>query len=320
MTKGTRSKKAAPDLLALTLLWQSPEPEIASELLAAAFFECGVSSFQVLTPGETGLIDDGPYGRKLGDLENGLVAYIPDDGAALELRDEVHRVVSRLAENFPLAFSVSLEPLAHQNWQEKYKEFFHTKRIGQRIVIRPSWEDYSPCPGDVVLSLDPGMAFGTGSHPTTALCLALLEKHLPMGAAFLDVGTGSGILLIAGLLLSEGTAVGVDNDAEALCVARENILRNGIDPNRFRLACGDLTEMLDTDPFSLVVANIELSPVTRLLSLIGPTLKPGTRFICSGILAEKSAEVCTLLAYYNFRLEDQESAEGWWAACAKKER
>lgn len=183
---------------------------------------------------------------------------------------------------------------------------FHPMRFGQRLWIVPSWHA-APEPDAVNLLLDPGLAFGTGTHPTTALCLEWLDAQPLDGMQVLDFGCGSGILAIAALLLGAEHAVGTDIDVQALEASRDNAGRNGIDPARFPLY---LPEQLPQGQADVVVANILAGPLVALAPRIIERVKPGGRLALSGILLEQAEEVRA--AYTSqFDLDPTAEKDGW---------
>lgn len=183
---------------------------------------------------------------------------------------------------------------------------FHPMRFGQRLWIVPSWHA-APEPDAVNLLLDPGLAFGTGTHPTSALCLEWLDAQPLDGMQVLDFGCGSGILAIAALLLGAEHAVGTDIDVQALEASRDNAGRNGIDPARFPLY---LPEQLPQGQADVVVANILAGPLVALAPRIIERVKPGGRLALSGILLEQAEEVRA--AYTSqFDLDPTAEKDGW---------
>jgi len=199
-----------------------------------------------------------------------------------------------------------IERIEDQDWERSWMDNFQPMRFGRRLWIVPSWHQ-APEPGAVNLLLDPGLAFGTGTHPTTALCLEWLDGQPLGGCTVLDFGCGSGILAIAALLLGAETAVGTDIDPQALEASRDNASRNGVDPARFPLY---LPADLPAQPADVVVANILAGPLVQLAATITSRVKPGGRLALSGILAEQAGEVRA--AYEEaFDLSPTTEKEGW---------
>ena len=142
----------------------------------------------------------------------------------------------------PIPYTVDTSAVKEEEWSTAWKDYYHPTPIGRRLVVCPTWEEYAPREGEVVMRLDPGMAFGTGTHHTTRLCAGMLEETVTPGCRLLDMGTGSGILSIAALLLGAKEAVGVDIDPVAVRTAGENALLNGFGPERFTPICGELVQ------------------------------------------------------------------------------
>lgn len=203
-----------------------------------------------------------------------------------------------------------LERIEDQDWERSWMDNFQPMRFGRRLWIVPSWHA-APEPDAVNLLLDPGLAFGTGTHPTTALCLEWLDEQDLRGQQVIDFGCGSGILAIAALLLGAEQAIGTDIDPQALEASRDNAGRNGIEPARFPLY---LPEQLPAAQADMVVANILAGPLVALAPQITALVKPGGRLALSGVLAEQAEEVRA--AYRDtFDLDPTEEKDGWVRIC-----
>ncbi len=217
--------------------------------------------------------------------------------------------------------------VAETDWADAWKAHFPVLRIGRRLVIRPTWRRHRAAPGDVVLALDPGMAFGTGLHPTTRLCLAMLESVAEGrgsagdhdasagglgGARVLDVGCGSGILAIAALRFGAGSVLGLDIDPLAAEATLANARRNRV-ARRLRARVGSLPS--GDGPFDLVLANLIASVLIALAADLAAELRPGGRLIASGIFIDRESDVRRALEGAGLRCEARE-AEGDWVALA----
>lgn len=198
------------------------------------------------------------------------------------------------------------EVIADQDWERSWMDNFQPMRFGQRLWIVPSWHA-APEPDAVNLLLDPGLAFGTGTHPTTALCLEWLDGQDLEGCNLLDFGCGSGILAIAALLLGAKQAAGTDIDYQAIEASRDNAERNGIDASRLPLY---LPEQLPAEQADVVVANILAGPLVALAPQITSLVKPGGRLALSGILAEQGEDVAAAYAEA-FDLDPLCIRDGW---------
>ena len=199
-----------------------------------------------------------------------------------------------------------VERIEDQDWERSWMDNFQPMRFGQRLWIVPSWHA-APEPDAVNLLLDPGLAFGTGTHPTTALCLEWLDGQDLNDCTVIDFGCGSGILAIAALLLGAPQAIGTDIDPQALEASRDNAGRNGIDPARFPVY---LPADLPQQPADVVVANILAGPLVSLAPQITALVKDGGRLALSGILAEQAEEVRAAYAGA-FDLDPTATKDGW---------
>ena len=203
--------------------------------------------------------------------------------------------------------------LENQDWGETWKEQWHPFRVGKRLVMKPTFSEYEPQEGDLVIEMDPGMAFGTGTHETTNMCMQLLEKYLTPGMKVMDVGTGSGILAIAAALLGSGEVLAVDIDPDAVKVAGENVAANGVE-DQVKVVVGDLCKDAAM-PCELAVANIVADAVCMLMGPLQRHLLPGGLLICSGIMKTREEDVLQEAKRLGYRLRDRLEM-GEWVALA----
>lgn len=187
-----------------------------------------------------------------------------------------------------IPFEVSTAGVREEDWANAWKTYYHAIALSDKLAICPSWEQYTPTPGQRIIRLDPGMAFGTGTHETTRLCLSLLEEALHPGMSMLDVGCGSGILAICAKLLGSGRTVGVDIDAVAVRVARENAALNHCED--IDILCGDLATDIE-GPFDVICANIVADAILRLADDLPALMHEKSICIVSGIIDTRCAEV-----------------------------
>ncbi|MBC8546139.1 50S ribosomal protein L11 methyltransferase [Clostridiaceae bacterium NSJ-31] len=254
------------------------------------------------------LIDEELLAR---DREHALIhLYIkPTENPA----EAVSFLTERLTES-GVPFEIGTVKVREEDWATAWKKYYHPTKVGRRLVVCPSWEEYSPAPGEVVLSLDPGMAFGTGTHDTTRLCMRLLEDYVTPDTELLDMGCGSGILSISAMLLGGRSAVGVDIDDTAVRIAGENAAMNHVD-GRCTFLCGDLTDKV-SGSFNVICANIVADVIIRLSPAIPQYLRPDGVFIASGIIGERAEEVARALEGIGLEIVRREESGGWVAlAC-----
>lgn len=218
---------------------------------------------------------------------------------------------------------VTTAPLRENDWATSWQKYYRPMTAGDRLYIVPQWERETPVPqGRRPLYLNPGLTFGTGSHASTRLCLAGVERYAVPGGRVLDLGCGSGILSIAALVLGAGTAVGVDIDPKAVDVAYENAALNGIGRDRYTVRAGDvladraLAAQLARTRYDLVLANIVADVIIPLSAHAGDLLAPGGVFLCSGIIDTRAAEVKAALEKNGLVVLDTRTENGWVAYAA----
>ena len=215
--------------------------------------------------------------------------------------------------------TVITDTVSEQDWANNWKKYFKPLPVGSKLLIRPTWEEADNPEKRAVLSIDPGMAFGTGGHDTTRMVLEAIEEVVTPETQVLDVGCGSGILSIAALLLGAKTAVGVDIDALAVKMAVENGAINGFEPPRYTMLQGDLVEKI-SGKFDLIVANIVADAIMALSGSIPPFLKSGGTYIVSGIIDTREEEVVATLKACGFAIRARHEHGGWLCfVCGKDE-
>lgn len=231
-----------------------------------------------------------------------LVASYPDDETAQ----------AAIADLFPR--EARLIHVIGDEWRDAYKKYFKVTRLGERLVIRPSWEPFEPGPKDVVVMVDPGRAFGTGTHESTRLVMAQLDQRVRGGERVLDVGCGTGILAICALKLGASDAYCIDVDPDAVEVTLENAASNQVS-DRVRSSTQDVADVKDTYP--LVLANIQATVLIPLADAIAARVEAGGTLLLSGILVGQEQDVQA--AYPTFNLEAA-PVEGEWIALALKKK
>ena len=203
-----------------------------------------------------------------------------------------------------------------EDWSEVWKKFYKPFRAGNHLVVKPTWELYDAQPGDKVIEIDPGMAFGSGTHETTGMCMELLEEALKGGERVIDVGTGSGILAIGAALLGAREVTAIDIDPMAVKVARENIVHNGLQDKITALE-GNLLDHLDVT-CELCVANIIADVICMFAAPLNDHIVPGGLFICSGIIKEREQDVVDALTAADYTILDIRRTGEWVAMLSRR--
>ena len=215
------------------------------------------------------------------------------------------------------AGTVSWRAVADEDWSETWKEFFHTEKIGERTVIKPTWEDYEAKAEEIVVELDPGAAFGTGQHTTTALCIRALETLVKPGMTVFDVGTGSGVLSIVAAKLGAGRVEAVDFDPVAVRIAAENVRQNSV-ANIVRTGQSDLLKSVEGKA-DLIIANIIADIIVCLFGEVKESLAAGAWMLLSGIIEDRLHDVTKAAARHGFHVERIEEEKGWAAVIVRGE-
>jgi ribosomal protein L11 methyltransferase len=267
------------------------------------------------------LLDEGQQYRVLRDEPVRVHAYLPIDGAEGELRQSIAEGLWHLA-SLGAHFVEDLQTRAidEEDWANAWKDFFHVTHIGRRLVIRPSWRAYTPAPAEVVLELDPGMAFGTGLHPTTRMCLEQVEKRMQAGMRVLDVGTGSGILALAAAKLGAADVYCIDNSSVAVESARANVAINDL-AHAVIVMPGELDEAEAAHMagrFELVLVNILAHVIGAMAPQLVQVLAPGGLLIASGIIEARRQDAEAPLRGAGLQLIDQASIDDWLVLIMRK--
>ena len=211
-------------------------------------------------------------------------------------------------------YTLDTAGVQQEDWQNAWQTYYHAMDLGSRLAIVPGWESYDT--DRIRITMDPGLAFGTGTHETTALCLELLDSLVQGGERVLDVGTGSGILAIAALKLGAREADGVDIDPMCVRTAGENAERNGVD-GRFRVLVGDLSDKAE-GVYDIITANIVAAAILSLAPAVPALMAPGAKFICSGIIDERKGEVLAGLQASGLRPVEIKEKRGWVCILCEK--
>lgn len=301
-----------PNWLEVSLTVDGEMAEAAAEVLAR-FAPNGVVI-------ESTAIEHHPddEGHPVGPLR--VCAYLPMDDQLEETRQHIEESLWYLGRIRPLP-SPEFKPVQEINWVEAWKEHYKPVPIGKHLIIVPAWLD-SPDAARIPIRIDPGMAFGTGTHPTTQLALGMLEDFVPIGGDVLDIGCGSGVLSIAAIKLGARRAYGVDVEPDALPNAQKNALANDVE-NQTQFTVGSVAEVksgiFEIDQAPLVLANILAPILMRLLDAgMADLIAPGGVLILSGILEEQLTKMLEKITNHGLSVLDQRMIEDWVALVAQK--
>ena len=257
--------------------------------------------------------------EKMKDCETCVTIYVADNPQGMEELMQVRQILARLKAQDPDGkygrLELEMKDVDEEDWSNAWKKYYHPVQVGEHLVVCPSWEAYDRKPDEVVLTLNPGMVFGTGTHDTTRLCMELLEKYITPQDTVLDVGCGSGILAITAALLGANKIIGCDIDEVAVKVAGENAALNGVQ-DRIAFHQGDLTSQVEGS-FQIICANSVADVIIRLSEDAGRYLAKDGIFITSGIIDTREQDVLNALEQNGFQVIERRTSGGWVALACK---
>ncbi|PID05757.1 MULTISPECIES: 50S ribosomal protein L11 methyltransferase [unclassified Sporosarcina] len=298
----------------------------ATEAVANILHEAGASGVVIEDSEEPGKERVDQYGEIYAlDKDD-----FPSEGVIIKAYLPVNSFINETVENLELEieglrqfslnpgrFTIGITEVDEEDWANSWKQYFHPVKISKRFTIVPTWEEYTPVESDeLIIELDPGMAFGTGTHPTTVLCLQALEKYLEPGQTIVDVGTGSGVLAIGAALLGAKHITALDLDEVAVRAAQENVTYNHAD-DRITVLKGNLLDSIEEPP-DMIIANILAEVIMSFSKDAYQLVKPGGLFITSGIIGAKRDEVRNDLTAQGFEIVETVLMEDWVAIIARK--
>ena len=259
--------------------------------------------------------------------ETRVIAYVSDDVSGRELLAAINGSMAELrgmdTENAFGRLAVETEGTRTEDWANAWKQYFHPLEIGERLLVKPEWEDITEPTGRVVFNINPGMSFGTGSHETTQLCLEQLEKYVTPGCRMLDLGCGSGILSVVSLLLGAKAAVAVDIDPNCIDTAYENADMNDVPREVYTVISGnvltdpDVKAVISKNKYEVVAANIVADVIIGLAPAAREYMANGGVFITSGIIDGRQDEVRSALEAEGFTVIDMKRRKDWWSVVSK---
>jgi ribosomal protein L11 methyltransferase len=299
----------------ITIQFESQDNIIAEELVCNIFFSFSLKGVVCNVP-----IPEPDEGFGTDTLARprtcSVTGYLPMIDSSDIIIEKIRQKAYELGES-GIRTQVRIRPVDEQDWAEAWKQYFEVTRITDRLVVKPLWKKYMPDKNEIIIHLDPGMAFGTGTHPTTAMCLELIESNLVEGDDFLDIGTGSGILMIAAAKLGAAHMTGIDTDELAVEVAGRNLEINGIAPETYDLKCAGI-DSVTTRPFRLIAANIIAGVIVHILPMIAQRMTEKSTAIISGILKEQKNEIKKALESCSLGIIQTICKEEWISFAIKK--
>jgi len=315
ISQNNESKSEPMKWIAAKIIFDHENTQLATDLISDVFYDLGLKGVEIEDP-DLATQEAWYEGANQGSPQHAVIGFFPDTSQTTEKLNELEKKIQLLEKTLGIHCRKEFRQMDEEDWAESWKAFFWPQRITSRITVKPTWRDYPAKSDEIILEIDPGMAFGTGTHPTTALCISLIEKYLSAGANFLDIGTGSGILLVAAARLGAGRLVGIDNDEIALAIAEKNLQLNSISRQCYQLRAGNLTDDLD-DRFDIIVANILSEVILELLGTIDQCMLPGGVLLCSGIYKDNCEDVLMKMQQQGLKILEERHQDSWVAiACS----
>ena len=292
---------------------------LAVELISNIFIESGSKGVMIEDPSDFHLQGQDPLAwdymeEEVFDFGHEDVRVIGYFSSEEDLDEKLSEIKKRLeyVKSLDLdtgSLEVFKKVVKQENWENEWKKYFNVQKVSNSIVIKPSWEDYTAKDGEKIIDIDPGMAFGTGTHETTRMCINAIEKYMKQGDSLIDIGCGSGILSIAAAHLGAQRVIAVDLDKLAVKVSKENVELNGFSDTVDVRYC-DLTEVID-EKADVIVANIIADIIAKLSENIADFMKKDGYFISSGIINDKKDFVISKLIDNNFEIVEERNDGEW---------
>jgi ribosomal protein L11 methyltransferase len=303
----------------IKVIYESDDIERATKEISDIFYGFGVTGLKIEEPMKSkNPLDFYKNEKEFLMVDHAISAYFPLNPYA-EKRKMV--ILSTFEEKFAdrddIIYTVDFYEYDEEDYQNSWKKYLFPEKVSEKFVVKPTWREYTPEADELIIELDPGRAFGTGSHPTTSLCLKLMEENISEGDSVIDVGTGSGILMIAADRLGASEIYGTDIDELAVESAKENLELNKISEEKAKVYKGDLISVVENKKFDVVVANILADVLLILLHDISKVVKPNGKIIFSGIIEDKCELLKREVESLGFTVEEIKADKEWRAMLIK---
>lgn len=297
------------------VIYESDDIELATKEIADVFYGFGVTGLKIEEP----LTNKNPLDFYKNEkdflmIDNSISAYFPLNPYSEKRKTMIIDTFrEKFGEREDLIYTIDFYEYDEEDYQNSWKKYLFPEKVSAKFVVKPTWREYTPKDDELVIELDPGRAFGTGSHPTTSLCLKLMEENIKKDDEVIDVGTGSGILMIAADRLGAKEIYGTDIDELAVESAKENLELNKISENKAKVFKGDLISVVEDKKFDVVVANILADVLLILLNDISKVVKPNGKIIFSGIIEDKCQLLQNEVENLGFEVKEIKADKEWRA-------
>ena len=306
-------------VMEIKVIFESDDIEKAKKEIGDIFYDFGATGLKIEEPmTHKNSLDYYKNEKDFLMVDHAVSAYFPMNIYAERRKQAIlKRFEEVFSEREDLVYTIDFYDYEEEDYQNSWKKYFYTQKISERFVVKPTWREYEPLEDELVIEIDPGRAFGTGTHPTTSLCIKLMEENIKEGKTVIDVGTGSGILMVAAEKLGAGKIVGTDIDAMAVEVAEENLELNKVDKTKAKAYAGDLVTVVKDEKFDVVVANILADVLLILLKDISRVVKKDGLVIFSGIIEDKLEEMKREIKNVGLEILEVKADKEWRAILMK---
>lgn len=303
----------------IKVIYESDDIERATKEISDIFYGFGVTGLKIEEPMKSkNPLDFYKNEKEFLMVDHAISAYFPLNPYAEKRKMAILSTFEeKFADRDDIIYTVDFYEYDEEDYQNSWKKYLFPEKVSEKFVVKPTWREYTPEADELIIELDPGRAFGTGSHPTTSLCLKLMEENISEGDSVIDVGTGSGILMIAADRLGASEIYGTDIDELAVESAKENLELNKISEEKAKVYKGDLISVVENKKFDVVVANILADVLLILLHDISKVVKPNGEIIFSGIIEDKCELLKREVESLGFTVEEIKADKEWRAMLIK---
>lgn len=303
----------------IKVIYESDDIERATKEISDIFYGFGVTGLKIEEPMKSkNPLDFYKNEKEFLMVDHAISAYFPLNPYAEKRKAAILSTFEeKFAEREDIIYTIDFYEYDEEDYQNSWKKYLFPEKVSEKFIVKPTWREYTPEADELIIELDPGRAFGTGSHPTTSLCLKLMEENISEGDSVIDVGTGSGILMIAADRLGASEIYGTDIDELAVESAKENLELNNISEDKAKVYKGDLISVVENKKFDVVVANILADVLLILLHDISKVVKPNGKIIFSGIIEDKCELLKREVESLGFTVEEIKADKEWRAMLIK---
>lgn len=305
-------------LIEIKVIFEAENIEEVKNEIIDTLYEFGIQGVKIEEPMKRNPLDYYSDEKYFITNDYSVSAYFPNNFYAEKKKTMFkEKFLELFQERDDMLYSIDFYEYDEEDYQDAWKKYLYPEKISDKFVVKPTWREYEADADEIVIELDPGRAFGTGSHPTTYLCVQMMEKYIGDSDKVIDVGTGSGILMIVSEKLGASKIWGVDIDEAAVLAAKENLLLNNVPENKTEVFEGNLIDVVKEEKFDVVVANILADVILLLLNDISRVVKDNGIIILSGIINTKKSEVFAKLNNLGLEILEIKESKEWTSIVVK---